>query len=97
MSSSLDRIEELLLKAAVKDNSTIYSEILNIVASIPAPLPQAVEEGISIVIETWQLEPTESEERTKFLIEVSKYFKQDFPDLRSSLPAIVKKNSSEGI
>ena len=96
MNTTIEKIEELILETAEKSNNAIYIEILDLLATLPTPIPQAVKDGISMIIDAWQLEPTESKDRTNFLIEVAKYCKQDFADLRSSLPAIIKKTLPKG-
>jgi transcription elongation GreA/GreB family factor len=96
MSATLEKAETLLLEAAENNNNAVYREILELIASIPEPIPQAIKDGISLIIEAWQLEPTESADRTNFLIAVAKFFKFDFLELRSALPAIIKKAIPKG-
>ena len=92
----MNKVEDLLIEVAENNDSKLYTEILELMKEAPTPIPQNVKDGISMVLESWQLDPRASEERTNFLISVAQYFKSDFQDLRSSLPSIIKKVLPKG-
>ena len=91
------KLDELLITATESDNPEILSEIISILSSNEKSITKEIKDGLSMIIESWQLDPFNSPNKTRFLIEVSRFFNENFSELRSVLPAAVKKTLPAGI
>jgi hypothetical protein len=91
------KLDELLITATESDNPEILSEIISILSSNEKPITKEIKDGLSMIIESWQLDPFNSPNKTRFLIEVSRFFNENFTELRSVLPNAVKKTLPAGI
>ncbi len=91
------QLDQLLISATESDDSKILAEIISILSSQEESITQDIEDGLSMIIESWQMNPFNSPNKTRFLIDISRFFKKSFPELRSVLPAAVKKVLPTGI
>ncbi|MCF7791292.1 MAG: GreA/GreB family elongation factor [Victivallales bacterium] len=94
--SSVNKIEELLLETASSENNELYDEIIKLFDTVPTPIPQNICDALGFIIESWQIEPDNSQNKTEFLLKVTSFFKNEFSALRSALPSIIKKSLPKG-
>jgi len=90
------QLDELLLKATESDNKETLSSILAIISK-DNEIAGKIKAEISMIIESWQTDPFNSPNKTKFLINISQYYEENFPELRAVLPAAIKKTLPKGI
>ena len=86
-----NKLDDLLISATESDNPELLSEIVSILSANGGSTPEEVMDGLSMIIESWQLDPIGSPNKTHFLIEITRFFDENFPQLRSVLPMAVKK------
>ena len=91
------KLDELLINATESDNSEILSKIISILSLNEKQITKDIKDGLSMIIESWQQDPFNSPNKTRFLIEISQFFNENFQELRSVLPAAVKKTLPAGI
>ena len=91
------QLDELLISATESDNQKILSDIISTLATRKEPITKNIKDGLSMIIESWQADPDNSPNKTRFLIEVTQFFNERFQELRSVLPAVVKKTLPIGI
>ena len=91
------QIDELLITATESDNPEILSDIVSALSTNKEALTENIKDGLSMIIESWQAAPFNSPNKTRFIIEISQFFNTNFPELRSVLPAAIKKTLPAGI
>ena len=81
--------EELILKATESDNKKELDYILELLEN--EKITDTLKESLSLVIDNWQENPDKQPNKTSFIIELSKFFREgDFPELRTAIALAIK-------
>lgn len=88
---------DLIFSVAEQFDDNKFSEIIKRLETFKKPIDQDTKDALAMVIEQWRLNPDESPKATEFIVELSRFFNKDFPELKTVLPPAVKKLLPKGI
>jgi len=91
------KLEELIINSISNDNREPLDEILQTLNSEQKPLDVKITSALSLIIEAWQINPSDYPNTTEFITKLPKFYYENFQLLRTVLPSAIKKTISKEI
>lgn len=88
---SENKLNEFLFDAVDSDSESMLNRILSELKNVSFPLNQEIKDGLSMIIESWQLNPEACPNKANFIIELAQFFNEDYQELRLAMASAVRK------